>query len=100
MSNVFIVKDKILRTPSLERCGVAGIMRRHVIETLASEGKTIGVADLFEQDLFDADEVFITNSQIGVVPVQRCGDHKWAIGNTTREVMALLAENGIDECRL
>ncbi len=100
MSNVFIVKDKILRTPSLERCGVAGTMRRHVIETLAGERKDIGVADLFEQDLFDADEVFITNSQIGVVPIQRCGDHKWVIGNTTRQVMALLAENGIDECRL
>ena len=100
MSNVFIVKDKKLSTPSLERCGVAGTMRRHVIETLTREGIDIDVADLGEDNLIDADEVFITNSQIGAVPVHRCGDQKWAIGDTTKEVMALLAENGIDECRL
>jgi len=100
MSNVFIVKDKILRTPSLERCGIAGTMRRHVIETLAKEGIDVDVVDLSEDDLIDADEVFITNSQFGAVPVHRCGNHKWAMGDTTREVMASLAENGIEECRL
>jgi 4-amino-4-deoxychorismate lyase len=100
MSNVFIVKDKNVRTPSLERCGVAGTMRRHVIETLGSEGSDVDVADLSEDDLADADEVFITNSQIGVVPVIRCGGHKWAHGATTREIMALLAGNGIEECGL
>ena len=100
MSNVFIVKDKTFRTPSLERCGVAGIMRRHVIETLSKKEYDVDVAELNEDDLVNADEVFITNSQIGVVPVNRCGGHRWTIGNTTREVMALLAANGIDECRL
>jgi len=100
MSNVFIVKDKTFRTPSLERCGVAGTMRRHVIETLSREGCDVDVAELGEDDLVDADEVFITNSQIGIVPINRCGGHRWTMGNTTREVMALLAETGIDECRL
>jgi 4-amino-4-deoxychorismate lyase len=100
MSNVFIVKDNEIRTPSLERCGVAGTMRRHVIEILKREGRDVAVADLNEDDLFDADEVFLTNSQIGAVPVRRCGGHEWAIGNTTREVMSLLATSGVDECRL
>ena len=100
MSNVFVVQDKMLRTPSLERCGVAGTMRRYTIETLTKEGIDVDVTDLVEDDLVDAEEVFITNSQIGVVPVNRCGDRKWAIGATTREVMALLAAQGIDECRL
>jgi 4-amino-4-deoxychorismate lyase len=100
MSNVFIVKNNAIRTPSLERCGVAGTMRRHVIETLGGAGHDVGVADLYEDDLVDADEVFISNSQIGVVPVHRCGGYKWVIGNTTKEVMALLAKNGVDECRV
>jgi len=100
MSNVFIVKDKTFRTPSLERCGVAGTMRRHVIETLSREGCDVDVAELSEDDLVDADEVFITNSQIGIVPVNRCGGHRWTMGSTTREAMALLAETGIGECRL
>mgnify|MGYP001814747499 FL=1 len=100
MSNVFIVKNQEIRTPSLERCGVAGTMRRHVIETLGREGRAVDVSDLDEKDLVDADEVFISNSQVGVVPVQRCGGHKWPVGDTTLELMALLATNGIDECRL
>ena len=100
MSNVFIVKNNVIRTPSLERCGVAGTMRRHVIETLGGEGRDVDVTDLNEDDLAAADEVFISNSQIGVVPVHRCGGYKWVIGNTTREVMALLAKNGVDECRV
>ena len=99
ISNLFIVKDKTIRTPSLERCGVAGTMRRYVIDLLTREAINVDIVDLHENDLIDADEVFIVNSQMGAVPVHRCGNHKWAIGNTTRSVMTLLAENGIDECR-
>jgi len=100
MSNLFIVRDKIIKTPSLERCGVAGTMRQFVIDLLKREAIDIDVIDLIETDLVDADEVFIANSQMGVVPIHRCGNHKWAIGDTTRKVMKLLATNGIDECRL
>lgn len=100
MSNLFIVKDKEIKTPSLERCGVAGTMRRFVIDLLKQETTHVDVIDMDENELIDADEVFIANSQMGVVPVHRCGNHKWAIGDTTRNVMALLARNGVDECRL
>ena len=99
ISNVFIVKDNVIRTPSLERCGVEGTMRRLVIELLGRGGRDVDICDLDEDDLAAADEVFITNSQMGAVPVHRCGNYKWPIGTATREVMALLAANGISECR-
>lgn len=99
MSNVFIVIDKQVTTASLERCGVAGTMRRHVIETLAGAGSEVAIRDLTGADLPGADEVFISNSQVGVVPVSRCGDLKWPVGDVTRDIMNLLADNGIDECR-
>jgi len=100
ISNVFIIKDKIIRTPSLARCGVEGTMRRLVIRLLGQEGRDVEICDLLEDDLAGADEVFITNSQMGAVPVHRCGNYKWSIGEQTREVMHLLADNGIDECRV
>lgn len=100
ISNVFIVKDNVIRTPSLERCGVEGTMRRLVIELVGRDGRTVDVCDLTEDDLAAADEVFITNSQMGAVPVHRCGNYKWQIGDTTRGVMQLLADFGISECRL
>ena len=100
MSNVFIVNDQLVKTPSLERCGVAGTMRRLVIQELERSDAELEICDLTEDDLASADEVFIANSQMGVVPVHRCGDLHWQVGAVTRDVMQLLAECGIDECRV
>ena len=96
MSNVFLVHNNRLATPTLHRCGVEGVMRQLVIDTCGD----VEIGDLTLDDLAAADEVFITNSQIGAVPVQRCDEYRWDVGPTTRAVMRSLAERGIDECRL
>ena len=95
MSNVFLVRDNALVTPSLHRCGVEGVMREFVMETCGD----VDVCDLTLEDLAAADEVFITNSQIGAVPVHRCDDYRWKVGPVTRRVMRQLADAGIEECR-
>lgn len=41
MSNVFVVRDQSISTPDLGRCGVAGVMRRHVLDTLQGAGKSV-----------------------------------------------------------
>ena len=99
ISNMFVVKDTVVRTPSLARCGVEGTMRRLVLELLAEDTRRVEVCDLTEDDLATADEVFITNSQFGALPVRSCGDYAWPVGATTRHVMGLLADYGIEECR-
>lgn len=99
MSNVFIVRENVIATPSLERCGVAGTMRQFVLDLLERQETKVEICDLEWSDLVDADEVFITNSQMGAVPVHRCGNHKWNIGEVTRDVMKMLADNNITECR-
>ena len=99
ISNMFIVRDTRVCTPSLAHCGVAGTMRQLVINLLGREGNEVEVCDLDENDLATADEVFITNSQMGALPVRRCGDYTWSVGDGTRHVMALLADFGIEECR-
>ncbi len=99
MSNVFIVKGNIIHTPSLARCGVDGTMRRHLLTLLESTETPVEVGDLDEPDLAGADEVFLTNSQMGAIPVNRCGEYTWPVGLVTKQVLALLADNGILECR-
>ena len=99
MSNVFIVKDNVVRTPSLERCGVDGTMRRHLLTLLKSTELSCEVCDIAASDLGEVDEVFLTNSQMGAIPVNRCGDHAWPVGPVTKRVLDLLANNGILECR-
>ena len=100
MSNVFIVRNKTIATPALDRCGVAGTMRQFILDLLEKQGTDVEVCDLAWDDCMAADEVFITNSQMGLVPVNRCGHQKWGIGGVTRDVMKLLADNGIAECRV
>lgn len=100
ISNMFIVRDTRVCTPSLARCGVAGTMRQLVIDLMDRDGKAVEVCDIDKNDLVSADEVFITNSQIGALPVVRCGDYTWPVGDGTRHVMGLLADFGIEECRL
>jgi len=98
MSNVFIVANGFVITPSLERCGVEGVMRRHVIDVLSRNGIDVEVRDVGEAELFGCDEVFLTNSQFGVLPVRRCGEKIWRRHAVTRDVMEKLAANNVPEC--
>jgi len=100
MSNVFFVNDNTISTPPLDRCGVEGVMRRHVIETLGNQGITVAVQPWPRSRLEDSSEVFLSNSQFGVIPINRCGDMKWPVGEVTQKVMAVMANHQVPECRL
>lgn len=99
MSNVFLVKDNVIFTPAVDRSGVAGVMRRFIIETLHENGIEVVVRSVSRDSLLTADEVFLSNSQFGVLPVRSCDKHEWPIGDLTRRSMALLGESGLAEHR-
>jgi len=100
MSNVFIVANKSIITPALDRCGVEGVMRRHTIETLQKSNTLVDIRDISLDEFRQSDEVFLTNSQFGILPVRRCGDRLWQSHTVTREIMARMANNEIGECAL
>ena len=75
MSNVFVVQAGRVTTPSIDRCGVAGVMRATVLRECARLGIEACESRIALADLMSADEVFITNARIGVVPVRRVGEH-------------------------
>ncbi len=79
-SNVFVVKDGRLRTPRAETGILAGITRATVLEAAHLASVPVDEATLFPQDLYDADEVFITSSIREVVPVVRVDDRQVADG--------------------
>ena len=99
MSNVFIAAKNSLSTPALTRCGVAGVMRRHVMTVLADSGMDCEVRDIDSAELWSATEVFLTNSQFGILPVHRVDRQVWPKGETTARIMSLVANSGISECR-
>ena len=98
MSNVFIVTDQRIVTPALDRCGVEGVMRRLVLEALPQAGFDVDVRDLDVTALDDAEEVFLSNSQFGILPVARCAARSWDRFDVTRRAMKQMATLGIEEC--
>lgn len=74
-SNLFLVKDGRIRTPPLG-CGIlAGITRQIVLEFEPTAEQTV----LRPEDLFGADEAFLTSSIRGIVPLIRVDGKR--IGN-------------------
>lgn len=100
MSNVFISLGNTIATPALTRCGVAGVMRRHIISILDQAGTTCEVRDIGVGELYAAEEVFLTNSQFGVLPVRQLDSTEFAPGTVTRDLMRLAASTGVPECSI
>jgi 4-amino-4-deoxychorismate lyase len=98
MSNVFIVKDSHLATPGITRCGVSGVMRAELIKRLQENGIACDVRDVYPDELRAADEVFLTNSQFGVVPVKRIDSIEFDVGDVTRSAQQLMVAAGVEEC--
>jgi branched-chain amino acid aminotransferase len=103
ISNVFIVKGGTLMTPptnaELRDAAVAaatayprssvlpGITRAAVIDIARSEGIGLKLGTVTVSDLLEADEVFLTNSIMGVMPVARI--ERKAVGTEKPGTMTL-----------
>lgn len=97
-SNIFLVAGERLLTPSLGRSGIAGVMRRVVLEAAGSAGIAVSVVDLPPSAVAGASEVFVTNALTGIRPVHRLESHSWITGSITRLLQARLVELGVTEC--
>src|SRR6185436_3855889 len=69
-ANVFAARDGTLFTPPADGRIVPGIARRRTIELASASGQEVHEEQLSLDDLFAADEVFLTNSVRGVEPVR------------------------------
>jgi 4-amino-4-deoxychorismate lyase len=69
MSNVFLRRGSTLMTPALDRCGVAGVMRRWALAQAGDLRLRVWQGRLAVEAFRDAEEVFMTNAVAGVVPV-------------------------------
>ena len=88
MSNVFVVRDGEVATPRVDQCGVAGVMRGIVLRECAALAITAREDRLLLDEVLAADEVFITNVRIGVVPVRRVGEHSCHMHTIARRLAA------------
>jgi branched-chain amino acid aminotransferase len=69
MSNIFLVGDGALRTPAIASGFLPGITREAVLELSGKLGITTVEDDITLEKLLQADEAFITNSVIEIMPL-------------------------------
>jgi len=80
--NIFIIKDGTITTPPLSGSILAGITRATVIALAAEEGIPLAETPITRDQLYLADEVFLTGTAAEVTPVREV-DHR-KIGNGAR----------------
>jgi branched-chain amino acid aminotransferase len=91
-SNLFIVKDGVVRTPTLEAGLLAGITRAFVMEMCSQLGLSGEEGTLLDQDLFTADEAFFTSTTKELVPVVQVDNRTIGNGSPGPVTKKLLAE--------
>jgi len=92
VSNIFLTKKETVFTPSLEFNILAGITREKVLKICAADKIEAKEGKLKLGDLGKADEIFITNSLIGIMPIKKFGDFilkKTVPGSVTKRISLL-----------
>lgn len=79
ISNVFLVKDSTLYTPPIETPVLAGVARKTVCQIALKKSIEFIEKNLYISDLLDADEIFLTNVIMQIMPVTRVEKH--TVGN-------------------
>lgn len=83
-SNLFFVKDGVVSTPDMGCAFLPGVTRDAVLENCRAEGMKCTPVMGGPELLFEADEVFLTNSMFEIVPVRILGDHSYECPGTVR----------------
>jgi 4-amino-4-deoxychorismate lyase len=85
-SNVFVVSRGTLLTPDLSESGVAGVMRALVLEYAQTVSLPYKITGITRSQLDAAEEIFLSNSLIGIWPVRRVESRVYGPGEVTRRV--------------
>lgn len=89
ISNVFYVKDSTLYTPDVD-CGILpGILREKIVDIVQALGIPLKVGKFTKNEILKADEIFITNSVLEIMPVSQLEERRLILtkNSTTQLIM-------------
>ena len=95
--NIFIVKDNVLLTPSLNCC-LNGITRRSVIQFANDEGIEVVERNITRDELYTADEIFFCGTAVEITPI-RSIDKKEICNGKRGEMTTLIQTKYLDAVR-
>ncbi len=102
VSNVFLVRDSKLFTPTVNTPVLPGIARKTVCEIATANSIELVEKDLSIDDLLGAEEVFLTNVIMQVMPINSVEKHTVGDGKPgqmTAKLMNYFDEFVKDKCR-
>ena len=102
ISNVFLVKDSVLHTPPIETPVLAGIARKTVCQIALKNSIKLVEKDLSIDDVLAADEIFLTNVIMQIMPVTTVEKHTVSdgkVGTMTKEMQKSFDEFVESQCR-
>jgi branched-subunit amino acid aminotransferase/4-amino-4-deoxychorismate lyase len=92
ISNIFFIKNGLIKTPAVE-CGLLpGIMRGKIIEKLNINGIKYEEGYYSLEEILEADEVFITNSLINIMWVSRINNKFYSQRKNTNKISELFSK--------
>lgn len=88
--NIFIVKDNGIITPPTNAGILIGITRNVVIDLATEAGIAVKEEQITRDDLYAADECFLTGTAAGIIPVARIDGRKISSGAPGKVTRSLL----------
>ena len=103
ISNVFLVKDSALYTPPIETPVLAGVARKTVCQIGLKNSIKLIEKDLCIDDVLSADEIFLTNVIMQIMPITSVEKHtagNGKVGPITKKLMDYFNEFVEKQCRI
>ena len=103
VSNVFLVKDSVLYTPPIETPVLAGVARKAICQMALKDSIKLIEKDLTINDVLGADEIFITNVIMQVMPIIKVEKHivgDGRVGPMAKDLKRKFEELIETECRI
>ncbi len=103
VSNVFLVKDSVLYTPPVETPVLAGVARKAICQAALNNSIRLIEKDLTIDDVLGADEIFMTNVIMQVLPITKVEKHTVGdgrVGPMAKDLKRKFEELIETECRI
>ncbi len=98
-SNLFILKDGQLRTPPTGELVLAGIMRRQALWAARHLNLPATEQPIYKHELLGAEEAFLSNSLVGLLPIARIEGHPLRRGPWADRLAQVIAVAAADSRR-
>jgi branched-chain amino acid aminotransferase len=102
ISNIFLVKDSVLYTPPIETPVLAGVARKTVCQIALKNSIKLVEKDLYINDVLEANEIFLTNVIMQIMPINSVEKHTVGdgkVGTMTKKLQKYFDDVIKQQCR-